>query len=264
MLVSQIWNEIEKSAPLAAAAPWDRSGVQVASVRREAACLGVCLDPSPRSIRACLAAGADCILSHHPLALEPRLPNRLDAYHESLGLLLGAGAPLYAAHTSLDANPHGPAGWLARELDLHDIELLEAGGHEEGGQTYGFGLSGNLGRPMALEEIAELLARHVDMSMACLCGPRPGEPIERIAYCAGSGASLLGNATASQAQLYITGDMRYHSALDAEICVLDVGHHSLEEEMMRRFSLELGCVLSGCQVKFVPSVSPFYPLNGGA
>lgn len=263
MFISQIWNEIENFAPLAAAAHWDRSGLQVASRRTEASCLAVCLDPVPASILASLSAGADCILSHHPLSLEPRLPNVLDAYHESLSLLLGSEVPLYAAHTSLDANPRGPAGWLAQVLDMHDAQPLEVT-HEAGAQTYGFGQSGNLDRPMTIDEIAEILGSHVDMSMARLCGPRPHGPISRIAYCPGSGGSLLGHAAARRVQLYITGDMRYHSALDATICVLDVGHHSLEEEMMRRFSLDLERVLSGCKVKFVPSVSPFYPLAGGA
>lgn len=121
MQLIEIINAIEKIAPLAAAASWDLSGLQVAAARQEAAVLAVCLDPTPSSISKALELGAECILSHHPLLLKPVLPARLDAYHEVLRLLLTADVPLYAAHTSLDVNARGPAGWLARELELRNL-----------------------------------------------------------------------------------------------------------------------------------------------
>lgn len=98
MQLIEIINAIEKIAPLAAAASWDLSGLQVAAARQEAAVLAVCLDPTPSSISKALELGAECILSHHPLLLKPVLPARLDAYHEVLRLLLTADVPLYAAH----------------------------------------------------------------------------------------------------------------------------------------------------------------------
>jgi putative NIF3 family GTP cyclohydrolase 1 type 2 len=56
--------------------------------------------------------------------------------------------------------------------------------------------------------------------------------------CAGSGASLLGAAAGAGAELYITGDMKYHDARDAEaagINVLDVGHFAPERYGLIRF-----------------------------
>lgn len=263
MLISEIWQKVEAYAPLRAAASWDRSGLQVASRRREAGALGVCLDPTPQSVARCLDQGAECILSHHPLSLDPGLPCRLDGYRETLRLLLGADVPLYAAHTSLDANPSGPSGWLARELGIGQARVLEETFRDESGAAYGFGQVGDLETAVSVGDIAATLAAHVDISFSRLCGPEPGL-IRRLAYCTGSGSSLLEAAARSGAHLYITGDIRYHTALDAEICVLDVGHHSLEEEMMRRLGRTLQGDLPGCRVIFVPSVSPFYPLPGGA
>ena len=41
--------------------------------------------------------------------------------------------------------------------------------------------------------------------------------------------------------------------------MLDVGHHSLEEEMMRRFAQQLARELAQVEVRFVASTAPFKP-----
>ena len=41
--------------------------------------------------------------------------------------------------------------------------------------------------------------------------------------------------------------------------MLDVGHHSLEEEMMRRMSQVLAAMFAGVEVIFVASSSPLRP-----
>ena len=257
MQLTEIITAIEKIAPLKNAAPWDVSGLQVAARRDTVQTLAVCLDPTPQSVARALELGAQCILSHHPLALKPELPNRLDAYHKALRLLFQADVPLYAAHTSLDANPQGPAGWLARELEFTHQEVLEPVGQpHDKALPQGFGLAGDLPAAQTVGQILERLKRFVDIRPATLSGPDPGA-VSRLAYCTGSGSSLLEAARHAGAQLFITGDVKYHTALAAEIGLLDVGHHSLEEEMMRRMSLALQSELADVRVVFVPSVSPF-------
>ena len=260
MQLTEIFSAIEKIAPLEAAAPWDMSGLQVAARRSDAVILAVCLDPTPASVRQALELGAQCILSHHPLALKPALPRRLDAYHEVLRLLLAADVPLYSAHTSLDINADGPAGWLAGELELRNLEVLDPTAPPLSGAALplGFGLAGDLPTPQSLAQIMSALTRHIALSTATVCGPMP-ERISRLAYCTGSGSSLLREAGASGAQLFITGDVQSPTALEAEIGLLDVGHHSLEEEMMRRMSELLARRLAGLNVVFVPSASPLRP-----
>ncbi len=250
MQVADIVCAIEKTAPLAGAASWDKSGLQVACRHTDVRRLAVALDPVPATIEKALDRGADFILTHHPLSLSPHLPNRLDNYHAVLSLLLRADAGLYAAHTSLDVQPDGPVGWLARHLCLRHPVLLE-----ETGPGCGFGLAGDLPRPLSLAELVQSMATRVNMDLAVTAGTVP-ERISRVAYCTGSGASLMEEAAASGADLYITGDVKYHAALDARIAILDVGHHSLEEEMMREMAQRLGASLD-VETFFVPSVSPF-------
>lgn len=264
MQQTAIIDVIQKTAPLALAAPWDNSGVQVAGEKAEVTRLALTLDPTPAAIAAALEWGAQCIVSHHPLLLKPRLPNKLDGYHAVLRSLFAAGATLYAAHTSLDCNPCGPVGWLGQELDLANTRVLEATGTlpeglEGAGSPCGFGLVGDMPREVTLEQLLVLLQHHIALDTAALCGPTPGS-IRRVAYCTGAGASLCGLAAEAGADVFITGDVKHHAALDATIPTLDVGHHSLEEEMMRRFAQQLARELAQVEVRFVASTAPLKPV----
>ncbi len=57
------------------------------------------------------------------------------------------------------------------------------------------------------------------------------ETIETVAFCGGSGAFLLSSAIRSGADVYITGDFKYHEFFDAEdkIVVADIGHFESEQ-----------------------------------
>lgn len=255
MLIEELIRSIEAVAPPEAQAAWDLSGLQVATSRKEATLLAIFLDPTPENINKGLAGKADFLLSHHPLTLRPALPNRLDSWHESLRLLLCADVPLYAAHTSLDVNFHGPASWLAHDLSLEDMEILEPIGRHEG--CLGYGGTGNLPVAQEFSELCKTIMRMTGVPSARLCGSTPGQQIRRIAWCGGSGASLISCAEKMGAQLFISGDIKYHDALEARIPVLDVGHHGYEEKMMLRFSELLRQSLPQLKIIFIPSDSPF-------
>ncbi|MCB9018563.1 MAG: Nif3-like dinuclear metal center hexameric protein [Prevotellaceae bacterium] len=55
--------------------------------------------------------------------------------------------------------------------------------------------------------------------------------IQRIALCGGSGAEFINTAIAKGADLYISGDFKYHQLFDAEnkITIADVGHFESEQ-----------------------------------
>lgn len=256
MFFDELVKKIEETAPLRNAAAWDKSGLQVASTKSEIQTLAVCLDPTPASVTKALAVGADCILSHHPLTLSPSLPSRLDDYHHVLRLLLGRDVALYAAHTSLDTNPAGPVGWLADELHLSETHVLEPLSEGDARSQFGYGLVGNLSSALAWADFLVLLKPFVDLDMASVCGEIPSR-VRRVAYCTGSGASLYKFAQDALADVYITGDIKYHAALVATRAILDVGHHVLEEEMMRRMALCLQQNNFDLKVVFIPSSSPF-------
>ncbi len=260
MKTTEIIEIIESIAPPHLAAPWDNCGIQVASQNTEVAHMALCLDPTPQSIQEALEKGATFILSHHPLLIQGRLPHKLDAYHEVLRLLFTHNALLYAAHTSLDINIQGPAGWLAQVLHLKNIKPLEQVDNMPNGNVAGFGIVGDLEKPMEHDDLIEKLKQHLNLNTATFCGACTKKAYSKIAYCPGSGASFMHKAKALAADIFITGDVKYHSALESPLCMLDVGHHSLEEEMMRQLAKQLNSQLSGVRIEFIASTSPFYPV----
>jgi dinuclear metal center YbgI/SA1388 family protein len=335
MDINAVLSRIEQTAPPRGAAAWDNSGIQIAGLKEEVRTLAVSLDPLPGAISHALELGAELILTHHPLAMEPRPLNKVDNYHKVAAMVLGQGACLYAAHTSLDAQSSGPVGWLAEELKLKSLQVLEHthvsqtlnvsirslrshpsligclralhyvsaveeiapgeifltcpshswtrlrdqivqeladdGGHfftEETGEPaeiLGFGLVGALPAPLPWKDFVTLLGRHVPREFWSLCGPEP-ENVATVAYCTGSGSPLADQAFEAGADVFITGDVKYHAALEAKGLIIDVGHYILEEEMMRRFATSLQADLEpeGVEVVFLPGKDPFRMKAPGA
>jgi len=58
-----------------------------------------------------------------------------------------------------------------------------------------------------------------------------GRPVKKVALCGGAGSFLLGQARASGADVFVTGDLKYHQFFDADgkIVVMDMGHFESEQ-----------------------------------
>lgn len=251
---------IEELAPKALAAPWDNSGLQIAGTRKEISHVAVALDPSPESVRKALDIRADFIFTHHPILLSPKYLNNLeDNYFKVASLLLKNDVALYAAHTTLDSMPI--AFWLADEFQAEKKHILEPAG-VIGDIQYGIGIAAVLPNPLPKKDFLQKLCKLIPHTRPFFqIGTLP-ETIKTIAVCGGSGSSLLKEAKNFGADCLITGDTKYHTALDltqecTDFAILEVGHHSLEEEMMKRFSALLQKKLPNIRVSFIPSEDPF-------
>ncbi|MDE5417990.1 Nif3-like dinuclear metal center hexameric protein [Labilibaculum sp. DW002] len=57
------------------------------------------------------------------------------------------------------------------------------------------------------------------------------DKIKKVALCGGSGSFLLRKAKAAKADIYITGDFKYHEFFDAEgkLIIADIGHYESEQ-----------------------------------
>ena len=125
MNAAKALERIRTLAPEAFAADWDNSRVQISGAREGVKKIAVTLDPAVPVMRDCLDWGADLVLTHHPLYFKPQAPTAPGQYQDVLRLFMAAGAWLYAAHTSLDCRPDGPAFWLGRALGLKDCQSIE-------------------------------------------------------------------------------------------------------------------------------------------
>lgn len=124
----------------------------------------------------------------------------------------------------------------------------------------GFGVMGELPQPMPCPALLSALASHLPPSAWNMTGSPP-EQIRTLAYCPGSGMDLAAQAFALGADLYISGDLKFHQAQELEDLglTLDVGHFSLEEKMMSVWAQSLGQDLAqaGVEVAFIPGHNPF-------
>ena len=61
--------------------------------------------------------------------------------------------------------------------------------------------------------------------------PLEEKKVKRVAVCGGAGSFLLGNAKAAKADVFITGDFKYHEFFDAEkqLIIADIGHYESEQ-----------------------------------
>ncbi|MDD2197301.1 MAG: Nif3-like dinuclear metal center hexameric protein [Bacteroidales bacterium] len=94
----------------------------------------------------------------------------------------------------------------------------------------GLGAVGQLPKP---QDEAEFLKKiKMVFNASCIRHTKLlGKPIERVALCGGSGASLIKNAINAKADIFITADVKYHNFFDAEnkIVIADIGHFESEQ-----------------------------------
>jgi putative NIF3 family GTP cyclohydrolase 1 type 2 len=156
----------------------------------------------------------------------------------------------------MDALSRGAAGWLADELKLAGRTVLEPTDPDD--PDAGLGIIGDLPKPVAFDEFAARLHDSVDREFWIMAGDAP-ETVSRVAYCTGSGGSLIAKAAKAGADVFVTGDVKYHQALEAETTVIDVGHFSLEERMLHIFAEQLQSELGnrGVTFKFFKGLEPF-------
>lgn len=265
MEISKILEVIRSLAPEELADSWDNSGIQVLGCVSHAPKVAVALDPTPDFVRQALAWGAGMLVTHHPLYFDPVAPVVQGRYLDVLRMLLGQGAWLYGAHTSLDRCPDGPAQWLGHELDLANTRALEpleeaAPGHAKADAVKyagaGYGQVGSLPRALSWDEFTGRLERALGVGSWREAGLRP-ETVSTVAYLPGSGSSAMIDAAAAGADVFITGDLKYHQALETPLCTLDVGHFVIEEEMTRRLALEMDEALDDAEVRHFKGADPF-------
>lgn len=94
----------------------------------------------------------------------------------------------------------------------------------------GLGRVGKLSSPMTLGTFSAKLKSALNLSTVKVVGESNAE-VERVAVCSGSGSSLMTAAIASGAQVYVSGDLGYHAARDAQqagIGIIDIGHFGSE------------------------------------
>lgn len=153
-------------------------------------------------------AGAD------PTVGEIGTANTVDEYR--LEVEVGESDLAAARSAMIAAHPY--------EEVAHDIyELVNRG------RRHGLGRVGDLEPLVPLDDFIEdcrkLFTPALRVAGSCA-------EVRRVAVCGGSGASLISAAKAAGADVYVTGDIKYHDAMravDLGLTIVDAGHENTEK-----------------------------------
>ena len=117
----------------------------------------------------------------------------------------------------------------AREAHPYEEMAYDLYSIESHHPDFGIGAIGMLPGPMRYGEWLEYLCDALELD-GLRVTDAIGEPIQRVAVCGGSGASLIASAKQKGAQAYVTADVKYHEFFDAEesLVICDIGHYESE------------------------------------
>ena len=101
---------------------------------------------------------------------------------------------------------------------------------ENKNQQVGSGLIPQLKKPLEIMTFLKSLKKN--MKTDCVRYTAPiGRMVQKVAVCGGAGSFLLGDALAAGADVFVTGDFKYHEFFSAEnqLTIADIGHYESEQ-----------------------------------
>jgi len=140
-------------------------------------------------------------------------------------------------------------------IDVYPLDDLPSG--------WGQGRVGELHRPATMPTLVARVKKALGLPKVLVAG-RPGRAggarranlVSTVACAAGAGRSLVSDARAAGAGLYVTGELGHHDALDAAeagLTVVALGHGNSERPAMRRLAEQLGKTLPKLKVAYAKS-----------
>lgn len=221
MEMKRITDLIENFAPLELQEAWDCSGWQISfGVEIDAKCkvqnakgsnkILLCMSVTQDIINQAVAGNFDLIISHHPLFFTPFEFNK--------------NIPIYSAHTNLDKAKGGTTDTLIEVLELDGAQKIAEGD---------FLRLVEIKEPIQLEYFIKLLKEKLNIENLRVVNNLNATKLSKIAFCAGSGADFLQAAENAKAEAIVTGDVKYHQALESNVIIIDVGHFESERPVLK-------------------------------
>jgi putative NIF3 family GTP cyclohydrolase 1 type 2 len=148
-----------------------------------------------------------------------------------LARAIRSGIAVYSAHTNADAQKDGSSSLLATAFGLKQLQPLV-----KTAAGFGHGSIGRLATPIALREFALSVSEAIPTTARGVSVAGDGDrPVQTVAVCGGAGDSFLSAVLASEADVYVTSDLRHHPALDAletprdkPLALIDISHFAAE------------------------------------
>jgi dinuclear metal center YbgI/SA1388 family protein len=224
----EIIRKIEKFAPVESAEAWDCVGFMVETNRENVYRIMICLTVTEAVVAQARRQECDMIISHHPLFEVPIAWSDID---------------IYSAHTNMDKAKGGTTDTIIDSLYLEDYKIEFE--HE-------FLRMIDFRKDVLIDEFIEMF-RGLAPNVRYINNKRV-ESVRKVAFCAGSGSEFITDAKALGVDALVTGDLKFHTALDADIVVVDMGHFESEIIIRPVFRNLIG---DGIEVIYAEEKSPF-------
>ena len=192
----EIVRKIEEFAPLETQEKWDCSGWGVVNEKEEVQKILFALTVTDNVVQQARETGCDMIVSHHPLFYVP---------------LAWKDINIYSAHTNLDKAEGGTTDTLIQKLGFQKTE------------NYEFVRVVRLENPIEINELYKKLLK-ISPKLRYINNNNISE-VRSIAFCAGSGSEFIDQF---DVDVFVTGDLKFHTALDSKQAVFDIGHFESE------------------------------------
>lgn len=218
---------IEAKAPLETQESWDNSGWQIRLGNPQIKRVLTALELSEEVAEEAISRDVQLIVCHHPLIFGGiKKVDSNTVIGNIICRLIEKGISVYATHTPFDKCEGGNNDYLAKLLDLREIQSIP-------GDDSGICRMGNLEEPKTAVQLAMDFAEKTgqDRKNYRMVGCAE-EYVNKVGLCTGAGAEFFRLAAAAGCSLFITGDVKYHEAQQArelEIGLLDMGHFGSEQ-----------------------------------
>jgi dinuclear metal center YbgI/SA1388 family protein len=132
---------------------------------------------------------------------------------------------IYCCHTPVDKSRHGISFKMAEKLGLENVDFLS----KDADKDFGLGIVGELTQAMNPMDFIALVKETFSQDKVRYSLNKE-KPIKKVAFCGGSGASLINSALKTKADAYICGDIKHHDFFSSQegILLIDAGHFETE------------------------------------
>jgi putative NIF3 family GTP cyclohydrolase 1 type 2 len=111
-----------------------------------------------------------------------------------------------------------------------------------GASTSGEGRIGELPEPTTLEELVNRVKRELSPASVQVVGDL-SRSVRKVAIACGAAGEFLSDSIRSDADVFVTGELRFHDALtarDANVAVILPGHYATERPAVEELAAKLG------------------------
>lgn len=219
--------------PRADAESWDRMGLVVGDPSEPVRGVCVALDVTQAAIGAAAACGANVLLTHHPVFLNPPAtisPSRDVAASPGVNVweAVKSGVALMNFHTALDVSDDARSLFMGLlKLDYGRM-IVPADAGEGKGYGYLCAVRGQ-DAPLSLAQLAARCTSVFGRTPRVWGGGR--DAVSSVVFANGSAGNVVEACLANHVDCLICGELGYHMALDAHqagLSIVELGHDASE------------------------------------